>query len=70
MSALSSWSPGKKPISLVDTKERTRYIFSYGVDSSRMSEIALYKEMNVFPVPAVPYATRCFPSEYESKSFF
>ena len=54
MSALSSWSPGKKPISLVDTKERTRYIFSYGVDSSRISEIALYKEINVFPVPAVP----------------
>ena len=27
-------------------------------------------EINVFPVPAVPYATRCFPSAYESKSFF
>ena len=28
------------------------------------------KEINVLPVPAVPYATRCLPSAYESKSFF
>ena len=63
MSALSSWSPGKKPISLVDTSERTRYILSYGVVSSKISARALYNEIKVFPVPAVPYATRCLFSE-------
>ena len=59
MSALSSWSPGKNPISRVETKERTRYILSYGVVSSRISARALYNEINVLPVPAVPYATKC-----------
>ena len=70
MSALSSWSPGKNPISLVDTSERTKYIFSYGVFSFKTSDNALNKVINVFPVPAHPYATIFLFCSYESNNLF
>ena len=45
---------GKNPISLVDTRERTTYTFSYGVISSNTSRRARYNATNVLPVPAAP----------------
>ena len=47
--------------SLVATRERTMYNFSYGEFSSKISCSARYNAMNVLPVPAAPYPNMFLP---------
>ena len=60
--ALSSSSPGKKPISLVGISERTTTTLSNGVSFLSTSCRARYIEINVLPVPAQPNKNWFFPS--------
>ena len=52
---------------LFDAYAEDKHLVAYGTAGTGKT---LYNEINVLPVPAVPYATRCLPSAYESKSFF
>ena len=64
-SSFSSIVPGKNPMSLVGTADRTMINFSCKVSLFRTSCNARYVDIKVLPVPAEPDNTKLNPSFQE-----